>query len=340
MRSGRSCQGGPEALLNNSLIVLRAAETGRVSLMLAALACLVGCVAGAPSVTAQRVIESSNFDVARSPDAQHYEDDVLYSSQPYNNDATVYKRQGHSITLFETLDGLAAPQGAVATPKGLWYLTNSGKSNVLIYRTTRNGPKYVRSLDDSGEIPVNVDVTSDQNLVAVSNGTSPNSGTGSVSVYLNRASEPSRILTYGNDLLQGQGVAIDPQGNCFWSFNDLAKPSAPGSIVEFDQCSGAGTLLASGLTSAGGIAFDRAGNLYYIDEAHGIYKCNKTTSCTLFATGFGLPVNLNFDAKEKNLWVADATGFIDAVDPQSGQIKSNFISVDGDPYGIAPAPGD
>ncbi len=308
--------------------------------MLSAIACLAGCMAGAPAVAPQRAIDSLRFHEAIRRDAQHYEDDVVYSSQPYNNDATVYKRKGHSITLFQTLTGLAAPQGAVATPQGLWYLTNSGKSNVLIYRTTKKGPRYVRSLTDSGEIPVNVDVTSDQKLVAVSNGTSPTSGTGSVSVYLNRASEPSRVLTYGHDLLQGQGVAIDAQGNCFWSFNDLTQPSAGGSIVKFDQCSGTGTLLKSGLTSAGGIVFDRLGALYYIDEGRGIYKCDKLAHCSLFATGFGLPVNMNFDAQDKNLWVADATGYIDAVDPKSGQIKSETISIDGDPYGIAPAPGD
>lgn len=319
-------------------VVLRA-QSRRVAVILAT-ACLPSCTLGAPSIVQQPAMDGSAFSSAFRPDAQHYEDDVLYSSQPNNNDATVYKRQGHSITLLETVDGLAAPQGTVATPKGFWYVTNSGKSNVLVYRTTRKGPKYVRSLDDRGEIPNNVDVTADQQLVAVSNQTSPTSGVGSLSVYLSAASEPSRILTYGNDVLAGQGVAIDPQGNCFWSFNDLSKPSAPGSIVEFDQCGGAGTLLIAGLTVAGGMTFDRAGNLYYIDEARGIYKCRGSAGCALFATGFGLPINLNFDAKEKNLWVADATGYLDAVDPSSGRIKSKTVSIDGDPYGIAPSPGD
>jgi DNA-binding beta-propeller fold protein YncE len=48
---------------------------------------------------------------------------------------------------------------------------------------------------------------------------------------------------------------------------------------------------------------------------------------------------MNFDAKEKHLWVADATGYIDAVNPQTGSIKYHTISIDGDPYGIAPSPG-
>jgi hypothetical protein len=319
--------------------VFRAAK-GRSIPTLAVVACLAGCTAGSPSVAPLSPASNSIFPAVFNPDAQHYDDDVIYSSQPNNNDAAVYGRRGHSITLLETLYGLAAPLGTVANPQGFWYLTNSGNSDVLIYRTKKKGPKRFGTLDDSGEIPVNVDVTADRNLVAVSNGTSSSSGTGSVSVYLNRESQPSRVLTYGGDVLQGEGIAIDPNGNCFWSFNDLSKPSAAGSIVEFAGCSGTGALVISGITSAGGMAFDLSGNLYYIDEASGIYKCAGTAQCILLPARFGLPVNLNFDAKEKHLWVADATGYIDAVNPQTGQIEITGISIDGDPYGIAPAPGN
>lgn len=281
------------------------------------------------------------FRATFKPNAQHYGDDVVYSSQPYDNNATVYKRKGDSLTPLETLtSGIAAPQGTVATPSGWWYLANGGNSNVLIYRTTKKGPKGpVGTLNDSGEIPVNVDVTPDRTLVAVSNGTSASSGTGSLSIYVNRQSTPARTLTYGKDVLEGEGVAVDPQGNCYWSFNDLSKPSALGSIVEFSGCNGTGTLAISGITSAGGLTFDADGNLFYIDEATGIYRCKKTAYCKLFATGFGLPINLNFDAEERYLWVADASGYLDAVDPAYGEIESQTISVDGDPYGIAPAPG-
>ncbi len=277
-----------------------------------------------------------------SPDAQHYGNDYLYSAQFYGNDATVYKRKGSSLTPVETLSyGIAGPQGTVTTPSGWWYLTNAGNANVLIYRTAKKGPRGpIGKLDDRGEIPVNVDVTPDRRLVAVSNGTSAGSGTGSLSIYLNRQSHPSRVLTYGSDLLQGEGVAIDPDGDCFWSFDDESAPSARGSIVEFPGCRGTATLVVSGITSAGGMTFDRAGNLYYIDEATGIYKCQGIAQCTIFATGFGLPTNLNFDAGEKTLWVADATGYIDAVNPSSGAIESETLSIDGDPYGIAPAPGN
>lgn len=320
--------------------MFRAAEAGRAILVLTAVACLAACTSGSLSVPAQT--PAGALSLALRPNAQHYGDDV-YSSQPYSNDATVYQRNGSSLTPVETIStGIATPQGTVATPDGWWYLTNAGDSNVLIYRTKKKGPKGpVGMLADRGQIPVNVDVTPDRKLVAVSNGTSPSSGTGSVSVYVNRKSSPERILTYGNDLLEGKGIAIDPAGNCFWSFNDLSKPSASGAIVEFNGCNGAGTLVPTpAITNAGGLTFDASGNLYYIDEASGVYKCEKTAYCKVFATGFGLPVNLNFDANEQYLWVADATGYLDAVDPAYGQIVSQTISIDGDPYGIAPVPGD
>jgi len=314
------------------------AKTRRWMPILLAVAWLTGCVGG--SSVPNGAAPTALFAAVR-PSAQLYGNDWVYSAQPYGNNLAVYRRKGLTLTLKLTLsESISVPMGTVATPTGAWYVANSGGFDVLVYRSTKDGPKGPDStLQDSGEVPVNVSVTPNQQLVAVSNATSIPSGTGSVSVYLNGTSQPSRILTYGNDLLVGSGVAIDPSGDCFWSFDDASNPSAPGSIVEFSQCSGAGTLIASGLTQAGGIVFDQSGNLYYIDEAHGIYKCQQTSNCKLFATGFVLPINLNFDAKQQHLWVADATGFIDAVSPKTGAIESQTISIDGDPYGVAPSPG-
>jgi DNA-binding beta-propeller fold protein YncE len=340
---------------------VRCLDQTRCSLtILVAVASLAGCSTGTTAAPQLR-IDSPTVLGALRPDANFYGNDI-YSSQPSRNDLlpsrnellpsgndlspsgndlSVYTRKGLSLKLLETLTkGVSAPQGTVTTPSGWWYVANSGDANVLIYRSTRKGPKGpVATLDDSGEVPIDVSVTPNRDLVAVSNAASAGGGTGSVSVYENQASQPSRVLTYGSDVLAGQGVAIDPKGNCFWSFNDVSNPLALGSIVEFDQCSGRGTLVRSGITHAGGLVFDRSGNLYYIDEVLGIFKCRKTSPCKLFSVGFGLPTNLNFDAKQKHLWVADALGFIDAVSPQTGLIELQTISIDGDPYGIAPSPG-
>ncbi len=319
--------------------MFRLAQTGRWMLFLAGAAGLADCAAGS-SAPPLRTVWPAVVAEAR-PDAQHYGNDFMYSSQPYGNDATVYRRQGLTLTHLETLSvGISAPQGTITTSSGWWYLANAGASNVLIYRSTKKGPSGpVGLLGDGGEVPDNVSVTPDRELVAVSNLASAGSGTGSVSVYLNQASKRSRVLTYGTDVLAGEGVAIDPHGNCFWSFNDVSKPSALGSIVEFDRCSGTGTVVRSGIARAGGMVFDATGNLYYIDEASGIYKCAQISNCKLLSGGFGLPINLNFDANQKHLWVADATGYIDAVNPATGSIEYQTLSVDGDPFGIAPSPG-
>jgi hypothetical protein len=158
------------------------------------------------------------------------------------------------------------------------------------------------------------------------------------------------VLTYGTDSLQGEGIAIDHQGNCFWSFND--PNTNGGEIVEFTGCDGNGTVVVSGLTNAQGIVFDQKDDLYYVDQAYGIYKCVKTSKCTLWAAngpsgyGFGLPTNINFDYKAKALWLADASGYIWAISikghcghGKGGLCVYQYPSQDGDPFGVAPVRG-
>lgn len=266
----------------------------------------------------------------------------IYTAQLYGDDAKVYQRQELGLTYFETLTlGLSKPQGTVATPDGRWYVANAGHQNVLVFRSTNHGPQGpIASLDDFGEFPGNVGVTPDRRLVAVSNIATTNHGSGSVSVYLNREAEPSRYLTFGVDRLQGAGVAIDHQRNCYWSFNNPNKNN--GSIVAFAGCAGSGNIVVQHIGYAGGLAFDQSGDLFYVDQTTGIFKCVRTSQCKLFATGFGVPLNINFDRRSKHLWVSDLTGYIDAVDPTTGKIESRTPAQDGSadpPFGIAPEPG-
>jgi hypothetical protein len=325
-------------------------KTQRSIICLVVVALLSACGNGSAVMPLQSATGGSNVTLSSLlPNAQHYGHDVyIYTGQPSSNDVTVYDRNGFTLTLKETFyAGFSMPNGMVTTPNGWWYIANAGDSNVLVYRTTKKGPIAFPSetLADYGENPVNVDVTPSRQLCAVSNsGTA--SRTGSVSVYAGCTNGPTRVLTYGSDVLQGEGIAIDHQGNCYWSFNDLNTQS--GSIVEFTNCSGNGSLLFSGLTNAGGLAFDQRGDLYYVDQAKGVYKCGKKTpnpksGCSLFAGVDNKvlfhPTNINFDYKDKSLWVSDAAGYIDAIDTKSGQYQLNMQALSGDPYGIAPAPG-
>ena len=272
----------------------------------------------------------------------------MYSSQPGGNEVAVYRRKsnGFRLKFKEALaSGLSAPMGMVTTPDGRLYIANSGDSDVLVYRTSRRGPVGpIATLRDDGEVPVNVAATPNRRLVAVSNASSTSEGAGSVSVYVNRKDAPSRVLRYGSDLIQGEGIAIDSSGNCYWSFNDAT--TLTGSIVEFAGCKGHGTLFKSGILDVGGMAFDQSGDLYYVDQLIGIYKCNgERCGIWLSVSGIGgliLPRNINFDnSSPQNLWIADAAGYIDAAN-LGGVIVYLFQAIGGvtdPPFGIAPVPG-
>jgi hypothetical protein len=306
-----------------------------------------GCGQGSPAMPTQSYFQAPQ--TVASPATHFFGNDWMYSSQPGGNEVVIYKRRKDHFTLrrFETLkSGFSSPMGMTSTPGGAWYIANSGASNVLVYHSTRfegpQGPKA--TLGDAGEVPVNVAVTHDQDLVAVSNGSTTGGGAGSVSVYLNRQVEPSHVLTYGKDPIRGEGIAIDSRGNCYWSFNDPKKLT--GSIVEFAGCDGSGTLLRSGILSAGGLAFDRRGNLYYVDQILGIFKCHGTASCNLFTpvglSGLIVPTNINFDNdRTQNLWVTDTAGYIDAVNLKGliSYILGILGGVTNPPIGVAPAPG-
>lgn len=330
--------------------LLRTVASASVSLAL-----LGGCGGGSavPSQSPAGTLETLTQSVTMMPSANHYGEDLMFSAQPYGDDIGVYKRSGFTLTPLTTISyGVSGPQGSVATVNGFVYVSNGGHSNVLVYRVKKKKiPKVpIETLDDYGQDPVNVAATPNRNLVAVSNGMTVTGGAGSVSVYLSRQSEPYRVLTYGSDQLQGEGAAIDHQGNCFWSFNDPNTQS--GSIVEFTGCSGNGTVIVSGIPSTGGIAFDQSDDLYYINQiskgslADGVYACLKLSNCGPFVTGskyFTQPTNMNFDYKGKALWVADAAGYIDAIDLKGHGGHYGFYqfpSAYGDPYGVAPEPGE
>jgi hypothetical protein len=307
---------------------------------------LYGCAGeSTASLPSASVLQSLASPPAGDPQARVNLGKWIYTVQLYGEDLTIYRRHALTLTFDKTLTkGVSSPLGTKATPSGWWYVSNGGHSNVLVYRTTSRGPEGpVATLDDYGQIPSNVDAIPSRRVVAVSNYSTVGGGAGSVSIYLNRQAEPSRTLTYGSDPLQGTGVAIDHQRNCYWSFND--PTTGNGSIVKFTNCSGKGTVVVPAIASSAGLTFDQRDDLYYVDETVGIYKCRKTSDCHVLigvSKHLGLPVSINFDQKDKLLWVADASGYIDAIDPTSGAIKYHKPANGGPtdpPFGIAPAPG-
>jgi len=309
-------------------------------------ACGGGPTATTPQLTSLDVQSALKVQPDKSPNFGRW----IYSAHLYDNDLKVYEQNGSSLTLFEDFTkGVKFPEGTKATPNGWWYATNAGDSNVLVYESKKSGPVGpFPPLEDLGQIPVNVDALPNRRLVAVSNQGS-GSVPGSVSVYLNRQTDPSRTLTYGSGPAVGMGIAIDHQGDCYWSFNGAGSGS--GTIVKFAGCNGSGTPVVSGIPMVGGIIFDQSGDLYYIDQTSGIYHCKKTsTPCDrlvgLSQNGLVQPYNMNFDYKSKDIWVADLAGYIVEITGLNNPKKKLKITryLDGSPtdppYGVAPAPGE
>ena len=259
------------------------------------------------------------------------------SCQYYGNDCATYASAENVLTYSSTLTkGLVNPQGTVTDGKGNWYIANTGRSNVLVLHAKE---QQTTALSDAGQYPVAVSVENSARLVAVSNIYTTSYASGSVALYAGGSVTPTSTLHVA-DFVEGVGIAIDPSGNCFWSYNDATL--GDGVLVEFRDCAGKARTVVSGLGYAGGVAFDKHGNLYYTDQIAGVYRCAGTRSCGLLSTGYGDPLMINFDAPSKVLWVADATGYLDAVDPQTGTILVSNPAVGGasdPPFGVAPDAG-
>ena len=235
-------------------------------------------------------------------------------AQLYGEDLSVYRRVGLTLHYVETLkQGVSSPQGTMATVNGWWYVANGGASNVLVYLSKKQGPQIKKdmTLNDPGQFPANVYVKPNRRLVAVSNASTNSGGAGSVSVYLDRQKNPARTLTYGSDPLQGTGVAIDHQGNCYWAFNDPNTNN--GSIVEFAGCQRQrhDRHIRDSSTFRGSHSTSRATSITSI-SLRALQVREDLELPRIVPDRLRLPINMNFDHKDKLLWVADAGGYIDA----------------------------
>jgi len=172
----------------------------------------------------------------------------------------------------------------------------------------------------------------------------PGSGNGFVTLYANQSRRPTGTLSVTGPA-HGIGIALDKAGNCYWSYNTSLH--GPGVIVEFPGCSGPAKTIVTGLQSAGGMAFNNMGRLFYVDSTAGtLNRCTNngsTWTCAVLQSGFMQPTMINFDAKWRHLWLADpGASTIYALDPVHGKILSStpaHSAPSDPPFGIAPAPG-
>ena len=201
----------------------------------------------------------------------------IYTCEYYGSDCKVWNAKTYALVNTLT-SGVSNPQGTSVNwnpSKRTWYIANTGLSNVLVYGP--GGGTQLGTISDNGQYPVDVTAEFKGSNVYISNIYTTSFTAGSLSVCnasgCNQLTDPNAF--------QGIGVAVDGSGNCYWSYNDN---SGIGQIDEFAGCKGSPTNLGLSLGFAGGLAVDQAGNLWY-HQLSGIYKCNGTTGCTLFASG-------------------------------------------------------
>jgi hypothetical protein len=227
---------------------------------------------------------------------------------------------------------LVDPQGVVAGSDGLLYVANEGAKNVLVYAA--GGHKLLRTLDDGGNVPLDVAVFG--RTVAAAN-------QHNVTVFLAGATTPSRTLTDSN-VLQGSGVAFDPSGNCYWSF---ASDTGGTQLDEFVGCNGSPITVPITAGSPDGLAFDGSGNLWYTSfsslKGAGIYRCKGVGKCRIAFDQFQDAVYINFSHDFHDLWVDDrGSAALYEVDVKTGQIVEQItegLSGSNPPVGVAAAPG-
>ena len=273
---------------------------------------------GSPHAVAPAA-QPAGFDAGLAP--------VVYACEPDYNQCTVY-RQG-TKALLRTVTGLSEPQGTAVDASGNWYIANTAGSSIPVYK--KNGAVLSKTLSDPAEYPVDAAVGSD--TVAVSNIYTTSFTAGNLAIYVGGATTPSYALSDPN-AFQGIGVAFDGSGNCYWSYN---SNSGVGQIDEFPGCSPSSSPVNLGIATgfAGGIAVDKAGNLWYLDQYNGLYECSGTTSCAQVATGFGDPVFFDFSHADKALFIADygnnqidrSKGKLPAIGPDF--IVTPWLSVNG-----------
>ena len=280
---------------------------------------------------------------------------VITTTQTFHNDMNVYGVNGPldvrpdalTLTFDETITGLMEPSGEVTSALGHVFVTEETAADVKVFSYTSSNFMVTNTLMDPGEVPFDVASSPSEKLVAVSNSMTTSSGNGSVSVYLGGAKNPTSILTVKAKAI-GVGIALDHKQNCFWSYDTTS--SGPGTIVEFVHCKGAPKTIVSTLTAAGGLAFDRGNNLFYVDQAAGkVFRCNGTIACTplVSAPHLNVPFFIHFDRNWKHLWLTDPgngspseTPTIYALNPKTGKAQSTTPAHGGIPsYGIAPDPG-
>ena len=225
-----------------------------------------------------------------------------------------------------TQQGLEQPSALVSDPQGYVYVSDGEAGEVAVY-----APGMKRRISTLTGVSVGFDMAVHAGTIAVGGGNT-------ITVFPAGSTTPYYVTD--PQAMQGNGLAFDSRGNCYWSVT-LNDGKGTVRIDEFNGC--AGSALPLNIPGAPlWLAFDGNDDLYYVDlspdKSSGIYRCNALTDCKLaFARGTAARA-IRFDQGWRHLYVADlrrqgisridvATGKVDEVITRGLQGYSAPIAV-------------
>src|SRR3984957_8528631 len=231
-----------------------------------------------------------------------------------------------------TIQGdLQQPSALVSDPQGYVYVSDAIANQVAIY-----SPGMKRRIATRTRVSVGFDMAVHAGTIAVGGGNT-------ITVLAAGAKAPYYLSD--PDAMQGNGLAFDSRGNCYWSVT-LNDGKGTVRVDEFTGCAGA----AQHLTIPGSplwLAFDGSDDLYYvdfaIDKSSGIYRCARFSNCKL-AFGRGTESRaIRFDRGWQHLYVADLGGpNISRIDIAAGKVDeviTRGLQGYSQPIAVADGPG-
>ena len=227
---------------------------------------------------------------------------TVYVSQFNTSSIQVYRQGGTNQNPIGTItNGLVNPQNMFVTPNNDIYVANTGANNILVFH--KGATAAYKTLDDSGQYPVDVTVDSGGTVYA-SNIFDTNFGPGSVSVYAPGSLTVTSTLAVPNNA-KVLFCALDKFHNLYVNYIDIN--SGVGAMVKFKKGKGAAQLTNVATNFPGGMEFDQLGRLAALDQITatiGAYRLpGGTPVFSIISTGD--TVSMKFTKTRSFVYVSD-----------------------------------
>jgi sugar lactone lactonase YvrE len=194
-----------------------------------------------------------------------------------------------TATPVRTIDtpSLYTPTAMAIDSSGSLYTVNPNDGDLYVYANTASGvatpTRIISGSLTQLDLSEGVAVDASGNIYVASAFIGASNATGAVYVFsptANGNAAPIRTITNANGLFLGEG--IDASGNLYLSLDTIAVPYT-GAIVEYAAGANGAAMptrtiigTATGLTTAGGVSVDGAGNIYVANQTQTANGANYT----------------------------------------------------------------